>query len=489
MRSLSPPRILIAAFRGGAGKTLLSLGLAVAFRKQGKKVVPFKKGPDYIDAAWLTLAAQHPCHNLDLFLMKRKVVQDSFWENSLHADLCLVEGNRGLYDGLDAEGSQSTAELAKIIDTPIILLVDSDKITRTAAALVLGCQKMDEQIKIKGIILNRLARPRQAEVMRQAIERICQIPVLGAIPRYADLPFPERHLGLLPPQEHGYVADALQRAEELVVKNVDLKQVWAIAQDVSSLREWIRSRTGSRLEEKGTLAADEKNYKRVLIGVIRDSAFQFYYPENLQALEKRGATILEISALQEKLLPNVDALYIGGGFPETNAEYLANNRSFRNSLRQAIEDGLPVYAECGGLIFLGESLNIGTKNYPMVGALPIAFAMDRHPQGHGYTILEVERNNPFFPVGLHLRAHEFHYARVLWFKENSAYFACQLKRGGGIDGQRDGMCYNNILAMFSHIHAAGCPEWAEGLIKSAAAYRAQRKIIRGMRSKPQEVRL
>ncbi len=485
MKSFSPPRVLIAAFRGGAGKTLLSLGLAVAFSKQGKKVVPFKKGPDYIDAAWLTLAAQYPCHNLDLFLMKREVVQHSFWKSSLDADLCLVEGNRGLYDGLDAEGSQSTAELAKIIDTPIILLVDSDKITRTAAALVLGCQKMDEQIKIKGVILNRLARPRQAEVMRQAIERICQIPVLGTIPRYADLPFPERHLGLLPPQEHRYVADALQRAEELVSKNVDLQQVWAIAQSASAFREGI----GSRMEGRETLVADGKNYKQLLIGVIRDSAFQFYYPENLQALEKRGATIIEISALQEKLLPNVDALYIGGGFPETNAEYLANNRSFRNSLRQAIEDGLPVYAECGGLIFLGENLNIGTKNFPMVGALPIAFAMDRYPQGHGYTILEVDKNNPFFPIGLHLRAHEFHYARVLWFKENRAYFACQLKRGGGIDGQRDGLCYNNVLAMFSHIHVAGCPEWAEGLIKSAGAYRLQRKIIRGMRSKPLEVRL
>ncbi|MGC8811559.1 MAG: AAA family ATPase, partial [bacterium] len=229
MSYLSSPRILIAALRGGAGKTLLSLGLIGAFKKQGKKIAPFKKGPDYIDAAWLTLAAQNPCHNLDLFLMKREAVPYSFWEHTLNADLSIVEGNRGLYDGLDATGSQSTAELAKLIETPVILIVDGDKITRTAAALVLGCQRMDAQVDIKGVILNKVARPRHEKVMRKAIEDACNLPVLGAIPRCMNFPFPERHLGLIPPWEHNLVSDVLRRAEELVVNNVNLEQVWEIA--------------------------------------------------------------------------------------------------------------------------------------------------------------------------------------------------------------------------------------------------------------------
>jgi len=482
MSYLSPPRILIAAWRGGAGKTLLSLGLIRAFKKQGKKVAPFKKGPDYIDAAWLTLAAQNLCHNLDLFLMKREAVPYAFWKSALKADLSVVEGNRGLYDGLDAAGSQSTAELAKLIETPVILIVDGDKITRTAAALVLGCQKIDAQVNIKGVILNKVARPRHEEVMRKAIESTCGLPVLGAIPRGANFPFPERHLGLIPPWEHNFVAEVLQMAEELVVNNVNLEGVWEIARSAPPPEEVL-----NKMEKRETDAVKGQSYKKFTIGVIKDSAFQFYYPENLQALEKRGATILEISAIKEELLPRVDALYIGGGFPETNAEYLANNLSFRNSIRQAVEDGLPVYAECGGLMFLGESLNIGTKNYPMVGALPIAFAMERQPQGHGYTILKVNKKNPFFPIGLHLHGHEFHYSRVLWLKENPAYFVCQVQRGMGIDGQMDGFCYNNILGMFSHLHAAGCPEWADGLAKCAVAYRLREKASRGMGQKLREV--
>lgn len=484
MRAFSHPRIVISALRGGAGKTLLSLGIISAFKKQGKRVAPFKKGPDYIDAAWLTLAAQKLCHNLDLFLMNREGVEYAFWQNALNADLAIVEGNRGLYDGLDAEGSQSTAELAKLIAAPVILIVDGEKITRTAAALVLGCQRIDGQVNIQGVILNKVARPRHEQVMREAIEKVCGVPVLGAVPRGANFPFPERHLGLIPPWEHNFVADALQKAEELVTNYLNLERVWEIAQSAAPPPEKILS----GFAEMNTAAGQGQSYKKFTLGVIKDSAFQFYYPENLQALEKRGASILEISAINEKLLPPVDALYIGGGFPETYAEYLANNRSFRNSVRQAVEDGLPVYAECGGLIFLGESLNIGTKNYPMAGALPIAFAMERQPQGHGYTILQVKKENPFFPVGQHLRGHEFHYSRVLWFKEKPAYLALRVIRGMGIDGQMDGFCYKNILGMFSHIHVAGCPEWADGLAQGALAYHWQRKFTEGRHRKLPEVR-
>jgi cobyrinic acid a,c-diamide synthase len=209
--------------------------------------------------------------------------------------------------------------------------------------------------------------------------------------------------------------------------------------------------------------------------VVKDSAFQFYYPENLRALTDQGATVIEISPMQAQKLPPVDALYIGGGFPETHAQRLAANVPFRKFLRQAVENGLPVYAECGGLMYLGETLLVGDQKFPMVGALPVAFQMEKRPQGHGYTLLEVEKRNPFFPEGLVLRGHEFHYSRLLWLREGEVRLAFKVRRGTGIDGKREGLCRKNVLATYSHFHALGTPEWSQALVEKARAYRASRK--------------
>ncbi len=213
----------------------------------------------------------------------------------------------------------------------------------------------------------------------------------------------------------------------------------------------------------------------VRIGVIRDAAFQFYYHENIEALAESGAEIVEISAIEEKSLPDVDALYIGGGFPETQAGRLAENEGFRRSLREAAENGLPIYAECGGFIYLGESLTVGDTCYPMVGALPVSFGMEKRPQGHGYTILEVDGENPFYPVGMHLNGHEFHYCRILSRGEGSERTAFHVRRGTGMDGRRDGMIRKNILAGFTHVHALGTPQWAPALISAAGRYRTERR--------------
>jgi cobyrinic acid a,c-diamide synthase len=452
------PRFVMAALRGGAGKTTLSLGLIAAWKKLGRKVAPFKKGPDYIDSAWLSLAAEGPCRNLDTFLMGPLKVQRSFGQNAEPKGVSLIEGNRGLYDGMDARGSQSTAELAKLLRAPVILVLDCNKVTRTVAAMVLGCQKLDPGVDIRGVVLNQVARSRHEEVLRMSIEQDCHLPVLGAVPKLENFSFPERHLGLLPPQEHLWVSRALGEAADVAGKYLDLDQFWKIAGEAPPF-SWE--------PPEESRASRSQSYPGPVIGVMRDSAFQFYYPENLQALSDRGAKLIEVSAVREEKLPPVDALYIGGGFPETHAELLADNVSFRNSLRSAVENGLPVYAECGGLMYLGESLTLGTRNYPMVGVLPVAFAMEKRPQGHGYTILEVERQNPFFRVGSVLKGHEFHYSRVLWLKKDRAYLAYRVKRGNGIDGNRDGLCYKNVLATYSHIHALGCEGWAEGLIQRA----------------------
>jgi cobyrinic acid a,c-diamide synthase len=457
------PRLVIAAMRGGAGKTVLSLCMGAAWKKQGIRVAPFKKGPDYIDSAWLSLAGSQTCRNLDTFLMGAQEVLRSFGRWAEPRGISLIEGNRGLYDGMDAEGTHSTAELAKILKTPVILILDSQKITRTSAAMVLGCQKLDPEVDIQGVILNKVARSRQEMILRLSIEQACHLPILGAVPRIDPFPFPERHLGLIPPQEHSQVRKALNQAAEISEKYIDLQGIWEIAQKAAPFHcEMPVNKTF----QDGTNAP--------IIGVIRNSAFQFYYPENLEALSDRGAKLVEINSLQDKEIPPLDALYIGGGFPETHARQLSENKSFRDSLREAVEHGLPVFAECGGLMYLGENLVIEDQRYPMVGALPISFAMEKRPQGHGYTILEVEKENPFFPLGTILKGHEFHYSFPIQLDKSRAYFCLRVKRGAGVDGQRDGVCYKNVFATYSHFHALGAVEWADALVQKAEIFQAQR---------------
>jgi cobyrinic acid a,c-diamide synthase len=330
--------------------------------------------------------------------------------------------------------------------------------------MILGCQRLDPEVEIKGVILNRVAGSRHEKILQIAVEQSCNLPILGAVPRMEDFPFPERHLGLTPPQEHLGIQRALGQALEIAEKYLDLDRLWEIAGKASCFRP--------RAEEVRSLGRRKKKIAgQPTIGVVRDSAFQFYYPENLQGLSDAGGRVVDVSAIQERELPPVDALYIGGGFPETHAQPLAENVSFRNSLREAVENGLPVYAECGGFMYLGESLTIGGRNYPMVGALPIAFRMERRPQGHGYTLLEVEKANPFFAVGSILKGHEFHYSRVLWLREDEAYLAYRVKRGVGIDGKRDGLCRKNVLGAYSHLHALGTEGWAGAIVDKAMLYR------------------
>jgi len=462
----SCPRLIVAALRGGAGKTTLSVAMAIAWQKQGLPVVPFKKGPDYIDAAWLSLAASRPCYNLDTYLMGSGEVVRSFSRHAEEGAISLIEGNRGLFDGVNAAGQFSTAELAKLLHAPVILVVDCDKVTRTAAAMVMGCKSLDPGVDIRGVILSRVNGSRHAAVIRQAIEEYAGLPVYGTVPRMTDLPFTDRHLGLIPPQEHERAQRALDRAGVIARDCLDIPGLLAVAESAAS---WSVDAFPNPAN------SDQRGEEPVTIGVIKDAAFQFYYSENLEALSDRGARIVEISALSEKSLPDVDALYIGGGFPETQARLLAQNEPFRGSLKAAAEAGLPIYAECGGFIYLGESLTIGDEHYPMVGALPVAFGMEKRPQGHGYTTLTVDQENPFFPVGARMRGHEFHYCRILSRKEDDAYTAYRVLRGAGMDGQRDGLCRKNILAGFTHLHALGTPQWAEAIIDAAWRYREARQ--------------
>ena len=457
---MATPGVLIAGLRGGSGKTLISLGLVAAWRKAGRDVAPFKKGPDYIDAAWLTAAAGAPCRNLDLFLMSRQAASRSFLSATDGADAAVVEGNRGLYDGMDAAGSYSTAELAKLLRIPVVLTVDCTKATRTVAAMVLGCQRLDPEVPIAGVILNQTAGPRHEAVLREAVGGSCDLPVLGAVRRIPRQSLPERHLGLVPPQEHGGRAVAIQAVTDIAERYLDLEALWQLAQ-----------RAGDP-ERPRILTQTEARSPSVRIGVFRDQAFQFYYPENLEALAREGARMVEISPLSDPELPEVDALYIGGGFPETAAQQLADNEPFRGSLLRAIERGLPVYAECGGAVYLGETLRFEDKEFPMTAALPARFSFQSKPQGHGYTILECVDENPFCRVGESIRGHEFHYTYMQPQHTDELRFAFRVRRGHGFDGQRDGLCHHNVMACYTHVHALGAEDWAPSLIRAAIRYNA-----------------
>ena len=457
------PRLTIAGLGGDTGKTSISVGLCRAWQKKGYKVIPFKKGPDYIDMGWLSRGAGHPCYNFDLFLMSKDQVLSSFALNTKQAEIAVIEGNRGLYDGMDIEGSVSTAELAKLLQSPVVLIVDCTKVTRTVAALVLGCQLFDPDVPIKGVILNRLGGGRHEALIRKSIERFCRLPVVGAIPRLTNITFPGRHLGLVPPQEHPMAEEAINTASHIVEKYLDIEELWEIAQEAQPLPP----HPSLPLEGGGQGRGCE-----LRIGVIRDSAFQFYYQENIEALKRAGAELIEFSALTDDLPSQIDVLYIGGGFPETHAAALSANEKLRQAIKKAAEDGLPIYAECGGLMYLSDELTWEGKTYPMAGVLPISVGVSKKPQGHGYTIIEVDAPNPYFKTGQILYGHEFHYSHILnMVEKDGVHFAFKMKRGQGVINKMDGLCYKNVLATYTHLHALGTREWVDGIINIAAAYK------------------
>lgn len=465
------PRIVISAIRGGSGKTILSTGIIAALKSAGKRISPFKKGPDYIDAGWLALAAGQPCYNLDSFLVPKELILDSFRSHSLHSDLSVIEGNRGLYDGIDIEGATSTAELAKLLNVPVILCVDCTKSTRTMAAVVLGCVCFDRKVDIKGVILNKVAGAKHESILKRSIEYHTGIQVFGSVPKLDRQSFPERHMGLIPTQEHKWASDAVKAAAEMASKYIDLNKLSETALS-SKVLPAFESETELFKQKETVYLADVTKPR---IGIIKDSAFQFYYQDNIEALVSAGAELVYMSPLTEKTISDIDALYIGGGFPETHAKELAENVSFKKELKALTEKNLPVYAECGGLMYLGEELILDGASYPMAGILPVSFGFSTKPQAHGYTIIQVEEKNPFYQTGTEIRGHEFHYSNVLKWKGEEKNLAFRMKRGTGLINKKDGVVFRNILATYTHIHALGTPAWVGALIRNANIFRNSKK--------------
>ena len=454
---LQTPRLVIAGMSGDGGKTLVSLGLGRALTDRGRTVQAFKKGPDYIDAAWLTAATGRPCRNLDPYLMEESAIGRAVAAGA-GADFYLVEGNRGLFDGVDASGSHSTATLAKLLGAPVVLVVNVTKTTRTAAAAVLGCKHLDPDLDLAGVILNRVGTSRQERVIREAVETATGVEVIGAIPRLrGEEPLPDRHLGLVTAAEHPRRDRAIARAAEVVKENLDLDLV---------------ERVAGRAHDVSLDVADIRPGRtRVTIGYFSDQAFSFYYPENLETLEAAGARLVAVSPSADPALPDVDALYIGGGFPEVHASSLVDNRAFAESVKTRVVGGMPVYAECGGLMYLARELRVNGVAHPMAGVLDLVVEHTDRPQGHGYETVVVDRPNAFFPDGVELRGHEFHYSRVVSGSDLSRT-VCSVSRGTGTGESRDGIVVGNVWASYLHIHASATPDWAAGFLAAAATHAA-----------------
>ncbi|NNG01424.1 MAG: cobyrinate a,c-diamide synthase [Desulfobacteraceae bacterium] len=463
------PGIVISALRGGSGKTILTVGIIAALRKLGNRVAPFKKGPDYIDAGWLSLAAGRPCYNLDSFLIDSRTLLSLFHQHTVNTDLAVIEGNRGLYDCIDIKGETSTAELAKLLKLPVLLCIDGTKTTRTMAAVVSGCRQFDAQVTLSGVILNRVAGPRHEKILRDSIEHHCGVPVVGSLPKLGGHTFPERHMGLVPTPEHEWADPAIRQMAEIAAKYVDLEKIRTIARrDAGTLQ--VRKDAPENLDPTQRPVVPTSG--RPKIGVVRDSAFQFYYPENIEALSDNGAELVFISPLAQRDFPDLDALYIGGGFPETHAAELAENTQFRNRIKSLADAGLPIYAECGGLMYLGESLVLEGKTYPMCGIFPVVLGLSKKPRGHGYTLIRVIRDTPFYRTGDHIKGHEFHYSYVLEWTGEPPGLAFDMLRGTGCDRKKDGLTYKNVLATYTHIHALGTPAWAHAMVRNAVNYQA-----------------
>ncbi len=464
------PGLFVSALRGGSGKTILTIGITAALKSLGKKTAPFKKGPDYIDAGWLSLAAGRPCYNLDTFLIEENLVLQSYLKNSYfcNSDIAVVEGNRGLFDGSDLDGKTSTAETAKLLGLPVLLCLDCTKSTRTMAAAVLGCLHFDPELTIGGVVLNRVAGPRHKQNLINNIEHHTGIPVLGSIPKLRTHDFPERHMGLVPTFEHEWAMHSIDSAKKIARDNLNIDEIVKMAE-----RETTTEITDIDSSLSETPYEINTQVEQPVIGIIRDSAFQFYYPENIEALESEGARILYISPLKDQKLPEIDGLYIGGGFPETHAKELAENKEFREGIKALAEKEMPIYAECGGLMYMGKELVIDNEKYPMAGIFPISFTVSKKPQGHGYVVAEVVEKNPYFSVGEEIKGHEFRYSKIIKWDEKENVTAFRITRGTGMKDKKDGILYKNVFACYLHTHAAGNPSWAKNMVATANKFRSK----------------
>ncbi|MCW8891306.1 MAG: hydrogenobyrinic acid a,c-diamide synthase (glutamine-hydrolyzing) [Sedimenticola sp.] len=440
----------ISAAHKSSGKTTLSIGLTAALRSRGLSVQTFKKGPDYIDPLWLTAASGRPCMNLDFFTMDKEEIFNEFGRAMKDAEIGVIEGNKGLYDGLDLDGSNSNAALAGQLQAPVFLVIDARGMTRGIAPLILGYQAFDPDVRIAGVILNKVGGSRHEAKLCNVIKHYTDIPVVGSVHNAPALVIDERHLGLMPSNETDLALKKIAQLGEAIAEQVDIDRLLEISADVKTPAYEIPETVNQA-------------YAGLRIGYPRDQAFGFYYPGDLEKMRAAGVELVAFDTLHDAALPEIDALFIGGGFPEMSMEALSANQSLRQGILAFIEQGGPAYAECGGLMYLSRRLIWNEKSCDMVGAIPADVRMHERPQGRGYVRLQETASSPWPKLtddSKTIAAHEFHYSAL----ENIApgiEYAYRVTRGTGIDGTHDGIVYKNLLASYTHMRDAGGNHWIQ----------------------------
>ncbi len=439
----------ISAAHKSSGKTMLSMGLSAALKARGLTVQTFKKGPDYIDPIWLSLASGKPCHNLDFYTSSSEFIQSQYHYYATQQDVVLVEGNKGLHDGVTVDGSDSNAALAKLLKLPVVLVIDTVGITRGIAPLLCGYQAFDTDVKIAGVILNKVGGDRHAGKLINAIEQYTDIPVLGAIHRDRPLELCERHLGLIPGNEFGDQAGAfVELWQHRVNDSVELDKILSLKPEASQYCDLQFYQQPRQIDFR--------------VAIARDSVFGFYYPADLNRFEELGVTLVDFDTIADHKLPDdIDGLFIGGGFPETNLNLISRNTSLLSDIKEKIEHGLPAYAECGGLMYLCRSIQYCGETRPMAGVIAADIAMHDKPQGRGYVDLTPTSHHPWCGSAVH--AHEFHYSSLVNHDKTFNY-AYQVDRGHGIDGNNDGIMLHNLLASYSHLRYTDACPWVDQFV-------------------------
>jgi len=446
-------RIVLAGTGSAVGKTTISTGIMGALSEE-YNVQPFKVGPDYIDPTYHTLATGNNSRNLDSFFMNDNQIREGF-ERSLKiskSHLGIIEGVRGLYEGISPTGDVgSTASIAKALNSPVILILNSRSLVKSAAAVVLGFKKLDPTINIKGVILNQVKNKKHYLKTKQAVETLTKTDVIGGMPRDDAIKVEDRHLGLVPAVEHDSIIDSINKWKEMVKEHIDLDSLISIMKDSKRIPEGRED-----LWKVG-------NHKRVKIGVAMDEVFTFYYKDNLDAMEANHAELLYFSPTHDEEVPDVDALYIGGGYPEIFAGELESNQDMRNSIRKFHLEGKPIYAECGGLMYLSRSIN----NYKMCNIFNYPSVMTNKPQALSYIISKAIEDNIVVNKGDLFRGHEFHYSKVN-LNGTTPQFAFEMLRGRGIQDNKDGLIEKNTVASYIHTHVAAYPLFASNFTRNAA---------------------
>jgi len=454
--------IYLSAAHKSSGKTTVSIGLCRELRRLGASVRPFKKGPDYIDPLWLGQASGRACFNLDFHTMDRGEITGGFARALADAEVGLIEGNVGLFDDIDLHGGNSNAELAKLLRAPVVLVLDVQGMGRGIAPLLLGYLSFDPGLNVAGVIMNKVGGSRHGANLRRVLEHYTDLPLLGAIERTAEVRISERHLGLMPSNEAEEADGQIERIRGLIAGQVDVPRVLEIARSA-------RLPVAVPVEDQPEPVVREP----VRIAIARDAAFGFYYPDDLAALVRAGAELIDFSPVRDADLPDVDGLFIGGGFPEFRLRELSENGSMRAAVRDFVESGGPVYAECGGLMYLCRELHWGERRGAMCGVLNADVAMHERPQGRGYVRL---RETPAFPWpgasarAREISAHEFHHSAVL-NPDPAWIFGYQVLRGQGIDGRHDAIVYKNLVAAYSHLRAVGGNDWTGRFVAQVRACR------------------